>query len=353
MNLVINVSMMIAMLLLNPCSTSAQSLSTIEYQLVPIFSIPAVDESDIENFLQMPVSLELFNDAILVADSRRNAILKYSLDGEFLGVMAGKGFGPGEVERPSLIRASESGDYLWILSNGRFSQFGSSGEYISSCIDPIRSFFLDILDRETLIAVKSRPDQRGGLSSISTSGDIQWTSAPLLAFPGAEQQPQLYNQSVVCVLEGEIWQFFTYLNTVRVFSKDGVLLRTLSLSDDLVTRTDTANREGIIRSIRQEETRGAYVTMVSSVREAFQAIWVNMSLGRPRPAPWGDTNRKHLLRINAEGNVIERYFFDPPNNEFYIMTDAVPIQDHPNFLAIVLTIGDDPKLFWCKAKRIQ
>lgn len=79
----------------------------------------------------------LADGTIWVGDSQRHAILRYSVDGEFLGQIGREGEGPGEFRYPFAMRAMPDGR-VFVWDNGliRVSQFSSEGQFLASFSPP-------------------------------------------------------------------------------------------------------------------------------------------------------------------------------------------------------------------------
>lgn len=79
----------------------------------------------------------LEDGTIWVGDSQRHAILRYSVEGEFLGQIGREGEGPGEFRYPSAMRVMPDGR-VFVWDNGliRVSEFSPEGEFVASFSPP-------------------------------------------------------------------------------------------------------------------------------------------------------------------------------------------------------------------------
>lgn len=156
-------SMAMGIVLAAPLSVSSQDL-----QVEKVWEIGAVDGPP-ETIWERIQDAAILNGAVYAADIAMAEVREYSLKGEYLGRIGGKGQGPGEFVGPVSIQSSQ--DTLWIYDGllKRWVIVNSSGEHVRTQLPevPPRSNFFQRIWRgrhgwwvgETALIGRRRPSE--------------------------------------------------------------------------------------------------------------------------------------------------------------------------------------------------
>ncbi|MFC1529113.1 hypothetical protein ACFL6R_00170 [Gemmatimonadota bacterium] len=341
----------IAIIQLHGCGEDYPPIPT--YPLIISSIFPDTIITDNDDYLALPVSMIQLGDELLVSDQGRNEIIRYSLDGGFLGTIGRTGSGPGELNSIYHLRDDRQGTGFWVraFAGGRLIHFNVHGEYISSFRPLFSLNSFDVLDDGSLVITCGPGVDHGTLVRLSDEGEVIWEASPTLEIAGTSGFIPATNASGVAVLDGVIWQFYTSFNVIRTFSSDGVMLKEFSLREEYVATLHEQNVDKHLELAGGNLSTGPLM-MYMNVREARGSIWLSTQVSAVLPEEL--RYRRYFYEINASGSIENRYYIErsPIDGLF---ADFMPvIRGGKQYLVILTAHGDVPPcLVWCETGPIE
>jgi hypothetical protein len=292
-------------------------------------------------------------DELLISDQGRNEIVRYSLDGDFLGTIGRAGNGPGEFKSIDHVRADHRGTGFWVRGFGgsRLLHFRADGDYLSSLTSPYPFSSFDVLDDGSLVITCGPNPEHGSLVRLSEDGRIIWEASPTLEIAGTSGFIPLTNPSEVAVLDGIIWQFYTSFNVIRSFTIEGEMIDEFSLNDEYLSTMHDQNVDRHL-DLWGGNLRTGPIIMYMNVREAQGGIWLSTQVHAVLPEEI--KYRRYFYEINSSGSIENRYYIEksPIDGMF---ADFMPVnRGGKRYLVILTAYGDVPPcLVWCEPDSIE
>jgi len=292
---------------LNSCGKDAPVFSTLPLTISSIF--PDTSLSNEIDYLARPLSMIQIGNDLLISDQGRNEIVRYSLDGDFLGTIGRTGHGPGEFRSIDHLKTDHRGTGFWVRGFGgsRLIHFDIHGDYISSFTPPypVRSF--DVLDDGSLVITCGPNAEHGSLVRLSEDGEVIWEASPTLEIAGTSGFIPLTNGSQVAVLDDVIFQFYVSFNVIRTFSTEGVMIDEFSLNDDFLATMHDRSVDGHL-DLWGGNLQSGPMTMYLGAREAQGSIWLCTQVHAVLPEEI--KYRRYFYEINKSGSIENRYYFE-------------------------------------------
>lgn len=199
--------------------------------------------TDITGFAAHP------DGGFLIVDGPAHRVLRYSADGELMGVLGREGRGPGELTSPTAVAISPSRE-VHVVERGspRLTTFWSDDSVTVSRLPGHYGFWLQALDEGLLVGVGAQSER---LARLSTDGDLitrfgrrheEIASRPFWVF---------FVREHVSATHDRVYLNSSFSPLVRVFSADGDSLLTIgeapaawvpASSPDVATISSDADR---------------------------------------------------------------------------------------------------------------
>ena len=318
-----------------------------------IRAFPPEDVISEDNYLASPVSIAGIGDTLFVADVKRDEIIRYRTNGEYLGAMGRAGDGPGEFRELNAVVTDFSGAGLWVHSHAGMKpqHLTRDSQYLGGFYPPYPAYGFAPLTDSTLVLVCDPNAEHGSLVCVTNAGEPVWSTSPILEVEGTAGFVPLTNSSAVAVLNGDIWQIYEHFNIIRIFSPVGVLLRERTFTDELII---LAHEENIADHLllatgvtRRNDRQVSPTRIFAKPRVAGGYLWIQaylhlFQLEEPLA-------RHCIVQINRAGEVVARYFTEEEEPLFII--DVLPLSTRPHTSMMLLTAGHRhsvPQVIHCR-----
>jgi hypothetical protein len=321
-----------------------------EAPLVAVTSIrsfpPEPASGDTESvYIGGALSFDLVDGLLVVPDQRQTKIHLFSQDGEYLRSFGRYGFGPGELDVITFLRADPDGEGFWVVSNvgNMLIHLTLAYEYMGGFRLPFSgtASFLPLTGGRIVMTCEDGAAQ-GSLVCLDHNGELVWRASPPLEIAGSRGFLPIVNGSFVCRVGEEIWQVYATFNIIRVFSPEGEMRREFRPQDRFLEEEHAANIERHIdfnRGVHNKQGMlvAARRILISARGGADRCYLVTM----PRQTtPGVEGNTVSIFVVAAEGEVLTRFFLAPAPGAVF---DIVPLGDGDAFRAALLVkTGESP-----------
>jgi hypothetical protein len=318
-------------------ASCGQSSSVHEAMLSVYWTAPSEESVEIDYYLWHPRSVVRIGDSLFVADSRRNEVQVYTLEGEPIGVFGGKGFGPGELIEVLGLERSPDNQSVYLLQHGgnRVDRFRTDGVFVNGLMLPRSCSSLDVLPEQRGIAcVGYATNTLGGLFLVSPEGRILFEVSPPIDVSSKAFSAQMQT-SLVVVIDTEIWQVWTNFNHVRVFSFSGQMIREFGIQDELIKATDEIYRQRLAEGATSSR-------FIFSAKAHDGYLWLSANIA-PSVVKMG-ASAYYLFKVTADGQAVARYYL-PIKTPLRAVMDFEILEDSNNLRAILAVVGE-ASLWW-------
>ena len=336
----------ISIVTLNSCGKDTAAFPTLPLTIHAIF--PDTSSTDEFDYLARPLSMIQIGNDLLISDQGRNEIVRYCLDGDYLGTIGRTGNGPGEFRSIGHLRVDHRGTGFWVRGFGgnRLIHFDMHGDYKRSFTPPFSFTSFDVLDDGSLVITCGPNAEHGSLVRLSGAGEVIWEASPTLEIAGTSGFIPFTNTTEVAVLDGVIHQFYTHFNIIRTFTVDGVLINEFSLNDDFLAAMHDQSVDGHLE-LAGGNLHSGPMTMYLNVREAQGSIWLCTQVHAVLPEEI--KYRRYFYEINTSGSIENRYYLE---TEIFtgMFSDFMPVnRGGMRYLVVLSAFGDrSPCLIWCE-----
>ena len=110
-------------------------------------------ESTPDSYLSAVTKAIFLDDQIIVLDEQSNKLLRFSSEGKFLGTIGAGGRGPGEYVRVTQLEVNQINKtiYVFDISQGKVLKFNLDGTFIGHNKNPLLGFWVTLIDDKYLV----------------------------------------------------------------------------------------------------------------------------------------------------------------------------------------------------------
>jgi len=297
-------------------------------------------EEDVRKMLYFyhPVDLEINNEFIYVADNNLHTILKFDLNGGYVGKIGRKGEGPGEFSFPNKISVNEGS--LFILEGGkpRMQIIDKDGKYIRSF--KVFNHVNDFLIRDNFIYANCIYSDEEKENPLMCRLDMYGKMVDSFG-KRIDQKGHLSLDSSVFLTQSrdEIIAAFQHYPLVRRYSPDGKLLKEFRINIDILNELEKYNYK------KEYTNPGPYTVrlprLVAGVRAMDDRIFIFCHLPR-----------LEIIELDIEGN-IENYYYSEVLKDV-VNLSGFNIRKHGNLLLFYILQSDEvAKLYVFQIKNLN
>lgn len=272
-----------------------------------LFSIPhdqALETTDQDVFFKQSghMGSDSRGSVIYVSDSRLNRILAFNLDGRYLLSVGSAGNGPGELNNPTQVCVSDTGEIIVNdAGNGRIEIFDPQGRYVRS-FKTYKAYSSLYLNAKQIFVTPLNfdPQKTFLVDIINLKGDLINRFGELME---VKDSHNMLNEVMLCVSEEkDVYIAWRFQNVLRRYSLDGGLVNEIVLNRNEKMNYNTKyNKE----AAKNENMKGYKVVICSMCANDNKVF-----LMRYYP-------RIDITELNRNGSVENAYYADQEYNSIY------------------------------------
>jgi len=215
---------------------------TVDYESISLNLMNQIPDSESDQILASPVSYAFSNDAFFVADQQRSKIVVFDYEGNFLREIGRQGSGPNEFMMLGNITYHNNHLYVNDFGNGRFTQIDLNNDSMTSVFpEKLPSEF--VVNDEG-IYVKHLLSEQSDEADIHLISHYDFEMNVINQF-GHYLSEEVYGMTPggsamnMKVYDNKLYVLFEYYPILKVFSLEGDLIESITLSDVYGTLTQT------------------------------------------------------------------------------------------------------------------
>jgi len=260
---------------------------------------------------------------IYVSNTKEGNILCFGPNGRLLAKLGRKGKGPGELSYITNIIAED--DFILVndLGNRKFQLFDTSGQP-RKALKIYSTYNRIVFDKNTSLIFAARminsPDDKL-IDAISLNGDLV---RPFGAPMNFDKKLTLLNDvNLAFDPRGNLLVAFSFFPIIRVYSREGTLLRESHIDWEAMRSKERENLAGYKASLHNT-SNPYFFRVISAIRTLDNKVYL---LSLPT---------KSILELNADLS-INREFFDVQNPDpDYFANDFIPKQTTRGMIFYIL-----------------
>ncbi len=334
--------------LLAGCSSGFPETPSTPLVSVRAFPPEPAEGDTISVFLGAVLGFDRIGDLFAIPDQKQSKIHLFGAGGEYIRSFGREGFGPGELNVITFLRADPVGRALWVVSNvgTKLIHLTLDDDYLGGFSLPFSgtASFVPLPDRRIVMTC---PDaaMKGSLACLDEEGDVLWRASPPLEFDGNRGFLPAVNGSFACLVGGEVWQVYDAFNIIRVFSPEGGLLREFHVRERYLEEQHAESVRLHRDFIRGKKNEQGYLVPVKRILAAARGGPDRCYLlaASKRSTPESEAWRISVYVVESDGEVMYHYeWMDAPGTARGI----VPLEGGGPFRAALLmrTGLDQPRI---------